>query len=78
METREKKDKVVKQKIVRKITTAHELKLLMQHNNPRNEPVGILTGRCKNCGSQEIWAHDHPKAIGCNCCGFTYSTDRTN
>lgn len=73
MKTREQ---VVEREYVRPITTQHELKILMHTNNPRNEPVGILTGRCKNCGSKKIWATDHPKAIGCNCCGFTFSTDR--
>jgi hypothetical protein len=71
------REKSVERKNVRRITTQHELKILMHKNNPRNEPVGILTGRCKYCGSQEVWANDSPVAFGCNCCGFVFSTDRT-
>ena len=40
---------------------------LRLRNNPNNEPVGIFTGRCKCCGSNDLW--DDNMAYGCNCCG---------
>jgi hypothetical protein len=27
-------------------------------NNPNNEPVGPFTGRCSNCGSQDLYEPD--------------------
>ena len=36
-------------------------------NNPNNEPVGHFTGRCKECGSNDLW--DDNLSYGCNKCG---------
>ena len=36
-------------------------------NNPRGEPVGDFTGRCRHCGSNDLW--DDNLAYGCNSCG---------
>lgn len=35
--------------------------------NPDNEPTGHFTGRCKKCGSRNLW--DDNLAYGCNDCG---------
>lgn len=40
---------------------------MMRRNNPRGEPVGNCTGRCKFCGSTNLW--DDNLAYGCNDCG---------
>jgi hypothetical protein len=45
----------------------NELAALRQRNNPHNEPVGIFTGRCAHCGSNDLW--DDNLAYGCNKCG---------
>lgn len=39
-------------------------------NNPKKEPVGDFTGRCKACGSKNLW--DDNSAYGCNDCGAVY------
>ena len=39
--------------------------------NPANEPTGPYTGRCKRCGSDNLW--DDHAAYGCNNCGAVYS-----
>lgn len=39
----------------------------MQRNNPRREPVGNYTGRCRYCGSKNLW--DDNLHYGCNTCG---------
>lgn len=36
-------------------------------NNPNNEPAGHFTGRCSQCGSNDLW--DDNLAYGCNACG---------
>ena len=36
-------------------------------NNPNDEPTGPYTGRCSNCGSNDLW--DDNLAYGCNSCG---------
>ena len=72
-------DRVETRKLhVRKITDKVALRTKMYQNNPYNEPVGILTGRCHMCGSRALWANNSPIAMGCNDCGFTYSKDRTS
>ena len=38
-----------------------------RHNNPHNEPTGHYTGRCRCCGSNDLW--DDNLAYGCNSCG---------
>ena len=42
-----------------------------RETNPRNEPVGAFTGRCKRCGSDDLW--DDHSTYGCNNCGAVYS-----
>jgi hypothetical protein len=39
--------------------------------NPKNKPTGPYTGRCKRCGSDDLW--DDCTAYGCNNCGAVYS-----
>ncbi len=39
--------------------------------NPNNKPTGPFTGRCKRCGSNDLW--DDCTAYGCNNCGAVYS-----
>lgn len=36
-------------------------------NNPHGEPMGHFTGRCKVCGSNDLW--DDNLHYGCNACG---------
>lgn len=38
-----------------------------QPENPDNEPTGNHTGRCRKCGSKDLW--DDNTAYGCNKCG---------
>lgn len=40
-------------------------------NNPRDEPTGDHTGRCRKCGSSDLW--DDNLAYGCNACGAIYT-----
>lgn len=47
--------------------TEYELRQLREKNNPRGEPSGHFTGRCKDCGSTNLW--DDNSAYGCNTCG---------
>lgn len=35
--------------------------------NPNNEPTGHHTGRCSQCGSNDLW--DDDLHYGCNNCG---------
>lgn len=35
--------------------------------NPDNEPTGHYTGRCRKCGSRNLW--DDNLTYGCNDCG---------
>lgn len=39
--------------------------------NPNNEPTGPYTGRCKRCGSNDLW--DDVSHYGCNNCGAVYT-----
>lgn len=39
--------------------------------NPTNAPTGPFTGRCKRCGSDNLW--DDSSTYGCNNCGAVYS-----
>lgn len=41
-------------------------------NNPKNEPTGHWTGRCKYCGSKDLW--DDATAYGCNYCDSLFIT----
>jgi hypothetical protein len=59
---------------VRRVTDPNELRVLRQHNNPSNKPVGAFTKRCHECGSKLLWAST--RDYGCNCCGYTFSTDQ--
>lgn len=43
---------------------------LKRANNPHNESTGHFTGRCKKCGSKDLW--DDNLAYGCNTCGAIY------
>ncbi len=43
---------------------------LKRKNNPRNEPTGHFTGRCKKCGSKDLW--DDNLTYGCNVCDAIY------
>jgi hypothetical protein len=52
------------------ITDIEELAKLRAKNNPDNLPTGHFTGRCMNCGSDDLW--DDATAYGCNCCGSLY------
>jgi len=36
-------------------------------NNPNAEPTGHFTGRCRKCGSKDLW--DDNAHYGCNTCG---------
>ncbi len=36
-------------------TDPKELKDLQMKNNPRQEPTGAFTGRCKVCHSKNLW-----------------------
>jgi hypothetical protein len=36
-------------------------------NNPNAEPMGHFTGRCKRCGSNDLW--DDNAHYGCKTCG---------
>lgn len=47
--------------------TADDIRLMRLRNNPNHEPVGHFTGRCKRCGSSDLW--DDNLAYGCNTCG---------
>ena len=38
--------------------------------NPNNEPTGDFTGRCRKCGSGDLW--DDNLTYGCNTCGAIF------
>lgn len=38
-----------------------------RENNPDAEPMSHFTGRCKKCGSDDLW--DDNAHYGCNKCG---------
>ena len=44
-----------------------KLERAQRKNNPNDEPTGDFTGRCKRCGSNDLW--DDASAYGCNSCG---------
>ena len=46
---------------------ARDLNQIRRTNNPQNEPVGDCNGRCRHCGSNDLW--DDNLAYGCNKCG---------
>lgn len=46
--------------------TEEELQELKRRNNPQNEPTGHYTGRCRHCGSTDLW--DDNLHYGCNGC----------
>lgn len=56
-----------------RLTTKWAVEDLRKKNNPKNEPVGIFTGRCKHCHSADLW--DDNMAYGCNCCGALLGTN---
>lgn len=41
--------------------------------NPKGEPTGHFTGRCGQCGSDDLW--DDNLTYGCNNCGKIYWPD---
>lgn len=41
-------------------------------NNPEGEPTRHFTGRCRKCGSDDLW--DDNLAYGCNKCGAILSS----
>jgi len=43
--------------------------------NPNNEPTGHFTGRCGNCGSNDLW--DDNLSYGCRTCGRSWGPDQT-
>ncbi|TXH43512.1 MAG: hypothetical protein E6Q97_33950 [Desulfurellales bacterium] len=43
-----------------------ELERLRRKNNPHNKPVGDYTGRCRYCGSCDLWEDN--LHYGCNVC----------
>lgn len=53
-------------------TTPEQIRGMRQTQNPRNEPVGHFTGRCKHCGSRDLW--DDNSAYGCRTCGRIFFT----
>lgn len=53
--------------------TQEVLAKLKKRNNPFNEPTGDFTGRCRHCGSKNLW--DDNLAYGCNCCGAILGTN---
>ena len=52
--------------------TQRQLESLRLNNNPKKQPVGHYTGRCKECHSKNLWDDNH--AYGCNDCGAIYVT----
>jgi len=43
---------------------------LQRKNNPQAKPMGDFTGRCKKCGSNDLW--DDITVYGCNKCGAMF------
>ena len=52
------------------VTDAFQLECLRRKNNPNNESVGNYTGRCRNCGSKNLW--DDNSCYGCNDCNAVF------
>jgi hypothetical protein len=44
-----------------------DLNRMRNKNNPKDEPIGDFTGRCKHCGSDDLW--DDNLHYGCRKCG---------
>ena len=58
---------------VRTIITDEQVLLeLRRTNNPEEKTTGHFTGRCMNCGSDNLW--DDATAYGCDCCGAIFMT----
>lgn len=55
---------------INEMPSEREFQMKRQRNNPQNKPVGHFTGRCKNCGSNDLW--DDNMAYGCNDCHAIY------
>jgi uncharacterized protein (DUF983 family) len=53
--------------------TENQLADLRDANNPKNELTGDFTGRCRHCGSKDLW--DDNLAYGCNVCGALLGTN---
>ncbi len=51
---------------INEMPSKEELLKKRQINNPKNEPTGHFTGRCRNCGSSNLW--DDNLTYGCNDC----------
>lgn len=47
-----------------------KLRRISNINNPNNEPTGHYTGRCGQCGSNDLWTDG--LTYGCNSCHFVY------
>lgn len=47
--------------------TDEECAYLFKRLNPNKEPVGDHTGRCRHCGSMDLWSDN--LHYGCNVCG---------
>jgi hypothetical protein len=47
-----------------------DFEYMRQCHNPGNEPTGDCTGRCRNCGSKDLWTDN--LAYGCNTCGSIF------
>jgi uncharacterized protein (DUF983 family) len=45
---------------------------IKRRENPDNLPTGHYTGRCKRCGSSNMW--EDFTAYGCNVCDALYVT----
>ena len=45
---------------------------LENHINPPGDKGGHFTGKCRRCGSTDLWDDNH--AYGCNACGAIYIT----
>ena len=52
------------------LKSTEELKLMRGMNNPRKEPTGHYTGRCRYCSSGNLW--DDNLTYDCNDCGAIY------
>lgn len=55
---------------ISKRISGHEVENLRRIHNPNNEPIGMFTGRCARCGSDNLW--DDASAYGCNICRAVY------
>lgn len=60
-------------KLNQKVEKEMSLDEIRKINNPKNEPTGNHTGRCRVCHSDDLW--DDNLAYGCNCCGAFLSSN---